>query len=404
MNQNNTEPTPQEEIPKKKKRGNPILFTLRTIIRIIAAIVTLLLVIGAVLLIAYRDELNLETLSHYLTYSQLGGEDGEMSSFVHAGGDKMDFCRIDTGAVMVSTTGGHYYSLSGENYAEAVSNLTIPVLNHSDNTAVVYDGGGQSLYLFSDYKTTFSLSLNDGEELLSARLNAKNWLAVTAQLSGYKGSVLVYDSNQQLTMEINRSSSFIMDAALSPDCKTVAVVTIGQSSGVFQSDLLFYTVGEEEPTTTISLGDVVVLDMDYESDRLWIVTDRALLSTAKDGSDLTTYSYGQYHLKGYTLGGDGFAALLFSEYESGDPNLLVSLGADGTALGTQSLMGEVPDIDGNGAYLSVLSGDGLTVYTSTLTQYAHLEDSQGAQALAQCDDGTVLLAGTQLAWIFIPEN
>ncbi len=403
MNQHtNSTPPEEEQVNKKKSKKNPLIFTVRLSFSLIISILTAMLVIGAILMVAYRDEINVDTLVQYLTAQQTDSEE-DLATFVHAGGNDMDFAWIDSGIVMVSQTGGHYYSSSGERYDEAVSNLSIPVLTHSNNTAVIYDGGGQTLSLFSNRTLPFSLTLGDGEELLSARLNDSGWLAVTAQLSGYKGTVSIYDSSYNVVMEINRSSSFLVDGAISPDCKSVATVTIGQSAAIFQSSLLLYSVGGEDPFATVDLGDVVVLDMEFEEDCIWIVTDQALITLDQNGDNLQTYSYGQYHLKGYTLGGDGFAALLFSDYETGDPNRLVSVDTDCQSTGSRSLIGEVPDVDGSGSYVSVLTGDGLTVYTSNLAVYAQLEDSQGAQAVAQNSNGSVLLAGAQRAWIFQPD-
>lgn len=404
MNQHNnpnSTPPQEEQVKQKKSKKNPILRTVRLSFSLIMTIITALLVIGAILMVAYRDEINVDTLVQYLTAQD--DEDGELASFVHAGGNDMDFAWIDSGIVMASQTGGHYYSTTGDSYAEAVSNLSIPVLTHNSNTAVVYDGGGQTLSLFTGKNLPFSLTLSDGEELISARLNDSGWLAVTAQLSGYKGSVSIYDSSYNVVMEINRSSSFLMDGALSPDSKSVAVITIGQSAAIFQSTLLLYTVGQDSPSATVDLGDAVVLDMEFEEDCIWLITDQSVITLDKNGDNLQSYSYGQYHLKGYTLGGDGFVALLFSDYETGDPNRMVSVDTDCQSTGSRSLIGEVPDIDGSGDYVSVLSGDGLTVYTSNLAVYAQLEDSQGAQALAQNSNGSVLLAGSQMAWIFQPD-
>ena len=107
----------------------------------------------------------------------------------------------------------------------------------------------QSLFLFQDGQEAFSLDV-DGT-LLSARVNDSGWLAVTAQQSGYKGSVTVYNVNSTSRKEIiqlNFSSVFVADAAVSPDSKTVAVITIGQENGSFFSQLLLYPVDSSEPS------------------------------------------------------------------------------------------------------------------------------------------------------------
>lgn len=85
---------------------------------------------------------------------------------------------------MLRRPGAHYYSFSGDQYAEEVTPLSQPVLSASSSAGVVYDAGGESLFLFQDGQEDFSLDV-DGT-LLSARVNDSGWLAVTAQQSGYK--------------------------------------------------------------------------------------------------------------------------------------------------------------------------------------------------------------------------
>ena len=157
-----------------------------------------------------------------------------------------------------SATGARYYALDGTLYAEEVLPLENPVLTAARSTGVVYDAGGQSLFVFQNGREVSDLSLEDGIDLLSVRPNDSGWLAVTAQQSGYKGAVTVYNASHQPVFQISLSSTFVVDAALSPDCKTVAVVTMDQEGGHFNSRLLFYPVDQTEPSAQVELGDQVV--------------------------------------------------------------------------------------------------------------------------------------------------
>ena len=170
----------------------------------------------------------------------------------------------------------HYYSFSGDQYAEEVT-PSQPVLSASSSAAWSMTPA-ESLFLFQDGQEAFSLDV-DGT-LLSARVNDSGWLAVTAQQSGYKGSVTVYNVNSTSRKEIiqlNFSSVFVADAAVSPDSKTVAVITIGQENGSFFSQLLLYPVDSSEPSATLSLGNLAVLDLDYEAEQLWVLGEDRLL-------------------------------------------------------------------------------------------------------------------------------
>ena len=41
-----------------------------------------------------------------------------------------------------------------------------------------------------------------------------------------------------------------------------------------------------EPSATLSLGNLAVLDLDYEAEQLWVLGEDRLLSVAADGSYL----------------------------------------------------------------------------------------------------------------------
>ena len=386
----------QDTPAKKPKKPNIIL-------RLLALLVTAALVLGALVLVVYRDRFNLDALKRWLSYRNLEtGETGEAAPFPHAGGDKLSVAYLEDGILMSSASGAHYYSFSGEQYAEEVLAMENPVLSASAKTGVAYDAGGQSLFLFRGTEEVFDLTLEGGADLLSTRVNDSGWLAVTAQQSGYKGAVTVYNNHGGEVIRISLSSTFVVDAALSPDCKTVAVVTMDQSGGSFSSRLLFYPVDQKEPDVQVELGSCAVLDLDYENGVLWVLgEDRLLIVDPKEGG-VQTYSFGRSYLKGCDFGGDGFALLLLGRYRAGSADQALTIRPDGTAASSLSLSGQVLSFDSAGGYCSLLTGSELTIYTQDLTPYAALTDTQAARHTALSSDGSALLADAQQAWLYIP--
>ncbi len=381
---------------KPAKKPNPLL-------RLLALLVTAALVLGALALVVYRDRFNLDALRRWLTYRTLStSETGEAEPFTHAGGEKLAFAYLDSGAVLASASGAHYYSFSGEQYAEHVLSLTNPVLSASSKAAAVYDAGGQSIFLFRDGEDRLDLELEGNADILSARVNGEGWLTVTAQQSGYKGAVTVYDRSGTPVVGIKLSSTFAVDAALSPDCKTVAVVTMGQSGGTFTSQVSLYPVGQEEPSSTADLGGAAVLDLDFEEERLWVLGEDRLLILPLDGSGTKTWSFGRSYLKGCDLGGDGFALLLLGRYRAGSADQAVTVGEDGALAASLSLNGQTLDYAAAGTYCSLLTGGRLTLYDRQLNPTAALADTQGARYTALSPNGSALLATDQQAWLYIP--
>ena len=303
------------EMESKPKKPN-------ILVRVLALLVTAALLVGAVFLVANRDKFNLDALKRWFEHRDLKTSDtGEAAPFSHAGGDQASFAYLDDGILLSSATGVRYYSFSGSTYAEEVLTLEHPALSAAGATGAAYDVGGQHLYVFRNAQEAFQLTLGEGDSLLSARVNEAGWLTVTAQQSGYKGSVTVYNSTfDKAVIQINLSSTFIMDAVLSPDSKTVAVLTLGQSNGSYESQVRFYHVDEKEPYATVSLGNLVPLDLDYESGALWVTGEDEIAIVSPNGKETATYSLGRSYLKGCDLGGDGFAVLLLGRYRAGSAN------------------------------------------------------------------------------------
>lgn len=389
--------------PKKAPRQSNIL------LRIIALLVTLALVIGAVALVAYRDRWNLDALKRRFTYRSLErSETGQAQSFSHEGTIRDDFCSADGGILVTSSAGIRLYSDSGNCYVDRPVSLSSPVSMTSGDWSLVYDVGGTELVVFRDRTDVFSLSLKSGQKFLSARINRSGYLAIITQESGYKGSVLVYDNKFQPMVQLNLSSSFLMDAAVAADNKTLAVVTIGQNSYSFESRLDFYLLEhllpDQEPTpdASCSLGDNVILDLREQGGAFWALGENSLSAVSASGELLGSYSYNGRYLKEFSLDGEGYAVLLLGKYRSGSLADLVVVDREGVELASQSLNDQVLYLAAAGRYTAVLTADRLDIYTGALEPYSTLEDVQSARKILLRDDGTAVLIASDTAQLYIP--
>lgn len=386
-----------KSLPKRLKKPNAFL-------RLLALLVTAALILGAMVLVLYRDTLNADALKRWLAYRNLDTSAlGQAAPFSHAGGDKLSVAYLDGSIVTASSAGAHCYGLDGEELAEEVLSLENPVLSASRTTAAVYDAGNQSLFAFRGGEEYFSLSLSGGADLLSARPNNSGWLAVTAQQSGYKGAVTVYNAQGGEVIQISLSTTFAIDAAISPDCRTAAVVTIGQEGGSFFSHLLFYPVNQQEPAARLELGSLTVLDLNYEDELLWIVGEDRLLTVDTTDFSVHTYSFAPSYLKGCSLAGEGFALLLTGRYRSGSATQALIIDGTGQAVHSIPLSGQILDYAAAGEFCALLSGSRLALYDSTLTLLATLEDTMAAQYVDLSPNGSALLANAQRAWLYIPQ-
>lgn len=387
-------------VPPKKRPG--------PLVRLLAFLTTLALVVGAVALVANRDKLNLDGIHRWFSYRSLERSDsGQAESFAYSGSSTSSFATLDNGLLVSSGTSIRLYSGSGTLYVNDTVSMEHPVIDSTEHAAVVYDAGGQDLFVYSGKERTFSLSLKEGETLLSARLNDAGWLAVTAQESGYKGTVTIYNNSFEAVMRIKLSSRFVSDAVLSPDGRSAALLTLGLEGSAFTSRLEFYqlsrTEDEVEPDTICPLGNCVGLDLCWKNDGVWVLGDSSCALAKADGTLLGRYDYAGRYLKGFSLGGDGYAVLLLGKYRAGSAAELVVVDGTGTETARLSLSDQVFSLSAAGRYIAVLSAGRLDLYQPDLTLYRTLETTQGARRVIQRADGSTMLMNADTAHLYVPE-
>lgn len=389
---------------KKRKKANIFL-------RVLTFLFTLLLIAGALVLVVYRDELNLDALKRYVTYRTLTRNDmGQAQSFPYIGSVNDAFADLDGSLLVAGDSGIRLYSPAGTLLAEETVILKQPMVSAAGKYAVVYDAGGTALRLYNG--TRQLLAPDEKSTLLSATVNSSGWLAVTHQSSGHKGAVSVYDEKQSKRMQFNFSSRFVMDAAVSEDCATLSVITIGQEEGGFRSYLSVYDLNssleagthyDNAPLSERSLGNCVALALDEGLGNIVRVAgDNSLALCPVMQSESTLFDYDQRHLKAFTLSGDGGSVLLLGKYQAGSAADLLVVNDAGEQTASLSFNEQVLSLSAAGRYIGVLTADRLDIYTFDLTLYSSLEGTEGARKVLMRPDGSATLIGSETAHLYLP--
>ena len=394
---------PLEPSPKKKPN---------IVVRFLAFLTTLALLLGAVALVVFRDQLNFDALKRYFTYRNLEKNDsGQTESFHYDSGGKGGFDRVGDDLLVWSATGVRLYSAGGVEYLNDPFAFHKPVADTGGKAAVVYDAGGNLLRAYANREQVCTLDTVQGREILSARVNPAGRLTVTSREPGYKGVVTVYDEDFQPTVGLRISQRFVLDGILSEDGKTVAVLTMGQgedtldntiSGDGFNSSFRFYHLDEDAPFAACSLGNNVILDLNCSNGVFWALGESGLTTAGTDGALKGSYDYAGEYLKDYSLEGDGFAALLLGKYRAGSGASLVTVDSEGKEMASLELEDQVLDLASAGRYVAVLTAGGLDIYTKDLKPYGTLENSAGSRSVVLRSDGTAILVGNETARLFIP--
>ena len=387
---------------RQEKRPNPVL-------RLLAFLVTAVMVLGAVYLILNYDKLNFDAVKRWFAYRDLErGDSGQAESFPYDGDSSSTFASLDGDLLVCSSTGVRLYSASGQIYVDRTMVMEHPVAAAAGDTALAYDAGGRTLVVCRDREEAFSLELEEGESILSADVNRQGWMVVLTRVSGYKGVVTVYDGDFQPRMQLNVSERFVMDAALAPDNQAVALVTMGLTDGSFTSQVELYpTAGDSAegltPRTAAEVGSQVILEMTWDDAGIWALGEDELCHLDGDGALTGRYTYSDRYLKGFSLAGDGTAALLLGKYRAGSTAELAVVDAQGEARAVVPLDEQVLSISAAGRYVALLTADRLDIYDQDLELYHTLEGTQSARKALQRSDGSVLLIGSDTARVYLPQ-
>lgn len=388
----------EEEQPPPPRRRLP-----RFLVRLTATLVVVAVAVSLVAALVFRDRLNADSVRRWFTYrSLIRSDSGRAESFPYGGELTDTFAVLDGDLLVCSRNAISLYSGSGAQYINEPVGMENPVVNTNGSLAVVYDAGGTDLYVLGQRSLVWSSK--DFESILSARLNKNGQLTVVTQASGYRGMVTVYDAAYSPVMHIDLSSAFVMDAALSDNGHTLAILTVGQSGGAFATSLelyeMSYASGEYAPDFTCQLGGGVVLETKHTASAVWSLADRGLTVTGHDGRS-SGVSWADKHLRRYTLSGDGFAAILLGKYRAGSQAELWVVDESGQRR-VLELNEQVLSISAAGRYLAVLTGDRLDLYTDQLELYNTLEGTQGARNVLLMPDGSAILISADSAGFYIP--
>jgi len=382
----------EREAPREKRPLLP---------QILSALLVLVIVLGVVLVASYRDGTGFDVLRRYLNYGRAEEAGGE-ALYVYDASAGNHFALLEDYLVVLSETKLRILdAVGGEIWSTGVQ-MDAPTLETGGDYVVAYDVGGTELYVLDDLGELFAYEADEEEPILSARLNANGWLAVTAEKKGYKCGVQVYNDEMERVFDFNSSRRFLSDAYVTDDNKTLAAVTLGQEDSVFVSSVVLYDLKETEPYGEYSIQDGLLLAIGQQGQRLTAVTDTSLAFADPDGQNQRVYSYGEDYLRDYDLHGEDFTVLLLNRYRSGSVGRLVTVDAEGTQIASLDVNTEVLSVSASGRYLAVLYADSLVVYNRELQVYATLQGTEYAREALMRPDGSVLLASAESAELFLP--
>lgn len=371
--------------------------------RILALILTGVFLCSGVVLVVYRDHFNLDALKRHMTYRSLEKDDqGQTAEFTYTRDATNAFASLNGSLVLCSDTALQLYSNSGVLYIDRQVKMNDPVISVCGTYAVVYDVGGNNLYVIHNKEVVFEYTSKTGCDLLSARVNENGCLAVVEEASGYKASVRIYNSAFKLVLAENVSSEYVVDAVISPSNSQFAVVSIAQRSGKFSSIVSLYDGKEGDQLASTVLEDQFILELHWQSNNIWLQGNDSATVLDQELNVLGTWSEPNQYLQGYSLNGDNYAVEVASWYKAGGSGEVLLIDERGDTACSKAISGEVLSVSAAGRYIAVLTAEALTIYTSNdLEEYAQINNNGSKRAIIHSDGATMMISADS-TWLYVP--
>ena len=322
-----------------------------------AFVATIVIVVLAFTIFLYRDKLSPSSLgaaSEDKTKTISGSE-----PFTYENGSKQIFTLVGDDLAIASTTGLQLLDSEGNTISRDVFSMVNPAVSSNGDYCAFFDVGGKSLRL---YKNGTGTVIDRDSVITTVSVNSSGYFAVAGEEAGYKGSVIVYNSELNPIYKWYSGSGYVLDAAVSPDNSMLAVLCVSASG----SDIHILRLTDEKEVTSVTIPNELAFKLSYsKSGNIYALSEKAIHFFSDSGKDISTYSFEDNYLVNYVIGEDFFAVVL-SKYVSGSGISLMSFGSDGKVLGSIPLESEPLSLFSQKQKLLVLDGSGVALYNNDL--------------------------------------
>ena len=298
--------------------------------------------------------------------------------FVFEAGTRQHFAAVGNGLAVASSTGLQLMDGNGTTIARQIFSMDTPRAAACGDHAVFYDLGGTALYT-TDAKGECT-ALTQENAILALTANSAGYMALVTEDDDYRGRVTVYDENLSAVYEWYSGSGNILSAAVSPDSKTLAVLT-ADSNG---SRICLYALTSETQLAAFEAPNELLLELGWtDDDRLCAFSSNRAVFLDKNCSALAEVPFAG-RLLSFGVSEEGFAAF----HTEGRLNTYDRSGRQLAELGMDR---EILSLSVQGSRLLALFPDEAALYTRSLVRSGSYPEVFDARQALLTDSGALLV-------------
>ncbi|MFI3313584.1 MAG: DUF5711 family protein [Eubacteriales bacterium] len=387
---------PRKNRPEKPSQPKKSILPL--IWRLVGIVLFVLVAVG---IYVYRDELNIDQLSRSFANLNAQAEDnfGAHNFGTHS---TNRYTLYEGGLAVASVSGLELYDESSDLSEKIGNSMNNPAIYRGNKAVLAYDISGTNLAV-ADFNMEALAVLQIDGQILDADLSTKDSLVYSYANDANKTVITVCNDKMEEYFKWYSATRYMPLCTINEDGSLLAATALGQSGGVFQTDLCLFDTSSEDAVTTVALGNQTYFDLEFlKSGTIVAIGEDSAQFLDETGTTITTYDYVANELNQVSYWDSGDVTLCLQNYGEGNVNQLVTLNGNGDVVAETTVDGVVVNISNAGHYLAVLTTEWLWIFRDDLTVYGQTNQVIGTSAALMESDGSCILIGGGVAELFMP--
>ncbi|MBQ2840748.1 MAG: hypothetical protein IJE70_05325 [Oscillospiraceae bacterium] len=290
-------------------------------------------------------------------------------------------------------------TLSGKTSLSEPVLLRSPAVTKSDLRFVAYDLGGLNFYIANSKKLLHSGTAEN--KILNAGIGKSGHLALVTEDTDSKALLTVYSPSFEPVYKFHSSGKYVFDASLSPNGKTVAVITYGTSNGIFESSLSLAKLNSDGFYSTASLGGSMPLKVCFRSDnRILVICNDKTVVFDNDGELKAEIPYNELPVKAFSKTSEKYVSIILDNYQNGGNTRLLLIDNNGNNV-SLDFDEDVYSLSSKGNYTAVQFSDKCVVFEDDLSVHCEFAIPTSITQCIMNNDGSVLSIGDNFATLYV---
>lgn len=253
--------------------------------------------------------------------------------------NESEYAPYRDGMVCAATNYLRYINSNGDTEWELATSVIDPILRTAGDYILLAQDGGKKISMYDKDKLVYDTDCED--KILTANLSENGDCVLVTAKDLYKGAIAAYNKNGQLIYAWASGTDSVIDAAISPKSRDIAVALLNTDDTV-KSTVEIFDITRENARAQADFSDTILFDIEYFGNDISVFGDNSIAKVKSNGKIVYDLRFDDANLFHYTYDGDGNKLLLL---DSGNVPTLIRFSESGAQKNTITVF-EMPDFLG----------------------------------------------------------